>query len=130
MRQRFLVNPLTIVTGYSHSFDATVRQGNYLPSAERFAYLPELGSNSFSKERGNEKTCSTNTVDFSDLRNSVGGYAEGRRRAARPGGRGSEGCKSGKSESGGSSGSKVCRRAGRVAADLAITTGAVAVVEG
>src|SRR6266446_1519650 len=55
MGQRFLVNPLTIVTGYSHSIDAGVRQGNYLPAAERFAYLPELGRILFQKREAMKK---------------------------------------------------------------------------
>src|SRR6266446_7480374 len=55
MGQRFLVNPLTIVTGYSHSIDAGVRQGNYLPAAERFAYLPEIGRILFQKREAMKK---------------------------------------------------------------------------
>src|SRR4029077_2148897 len=55
MRQWFLVNRLTIVTGYSYSIDAAVRQGNYLPAAEGFAYLPELGRILFSKREAMKK---------------------------------------------------------------------------
>src|SRR6266436_1654494 len=55
MGQWFLVDPLTIVTGYSHSFHATVRRGNYLPAVEWNCILTGIGSNSFSKREAMKK---------------------------------------------------------------------------
>src|SRR5258708_8269521 len=69
-----------IVTGYSHSVDVVVRRGRYLLArggTHSFRYQAEFCS----KERGNEKTSSTYTIDVPCYRNCFRGYAEKRRSA-------------------------------------------------
>src|SRR5260370_35461091 len=74
-----------IVTGYSHLVDVVVRRGPYLcrgGGTHSFRYQVEFCS----KERGNEKTSSTHTIDVLRFRNCFCRYAEKRRSATCQGG--------------------------------------------